>query len=885
MSKHPVLVVDKEGRIGPTLAHKLSQTSLTVLVSSQPAEGSNIISIPFLKKIPRIPNNSFSHLFIVYSGEKELEQAFSSFIAKAQETQAKLILITSIFHFKQAIADRLFSLYEHAEVVVIGDTFSPPFTPESPVTDILSSAKTTGRIELPDNGLTPLYPVALADVVEGVISAGYSMSEDRQVFAVLPPHPLPALSFARLLQKQEPLLKIDFVVAHSPQPAVTLPHQAVPLLTDYALERQLKQLDLTYTPPKKTLSTKRVKTSKIRTSKAPSPKRPVFLLLSIIFFLLALPFILTIGTALTGGLLLKQTGSLAEKGSLAEALASSRAAASFLTLSDQTAVTLRGVVSVIGLSQEVLGFQSLIHSGREIADATTELLDAGTQLQTLLASKTPVSKESYLNAIDKLKQGATSLQAIEAEDTLPDTYKQKLKAFEEPMGLLINLVDATPQLLGFNGKQRYLVLFQNNFELRPGGGFIGSYGLLDVDHGKVTNLSINDVYDADGKLSAQVDPPFGLRRYMGAPHWFLRDSNFDPDFPASASQAASFLKLETGQSVNGVIGIDVTFLSSLLDATGPIKLPDYQETLTKDNFYLLTQSHVENNFFPGSTQKKDFLRAAETELMHRLQNRQFSYKKMLSILTAMIAEKHLLVAFPDASMQKLFTVNSLSGSISEQRDQSPNTFLDSLELNEANIGQNKSNYYLKRSLDQSVTIDGEGTVTDTMKVTYTNTSTKASPFGGDYKAYVRIVVPQGAVITDIQVDNTEQTISEAVTDEDVYLAKFFKPPQGIEVDREEEKGKTLYGLVVIVPQGQTKIVSVTYRLPTHVPVDSQEWTYDLNLIKQPGTLNDPYSLTVNYPLAVKLYTSRPGMNDLGGKAVLDGRLDRDQDISLTFVSR
>jgi len=101
---------------------------------------------------------------------------------------------------------------------------------------------------------------------------------------------------------------------------------------------------------------------------------------------------------------------------------------------------------------------------------------------------------------------------------------------------------------------------------------------------------------------------------MGAPNWFLRDSNFNPDFAMSASQAASFLKLETGESINGVIGIDVSFLSSLLDATGPVKLPDYQQTLTKDNFYLLTQSQVENNFFPGSTQKKDFLKAAEGEV-------------------------------------------------------------------------------------------------------------------------------------------------------------------------------------------------------------------------------------------------------------------------------
>jgi len=258
---------------------------------------------------------------------------------------------------------------------------------------------------------------------------------------------------------------------------------------------------------------------------------------------------------------------------------------------------------------------------------------------------------------------------------------------------------------------------------------------------------------------------------------------------------------------------------------------------------------------------------------------------MLTILSANISQKHMLFAFPDTAMQKLFTVNNLSGSIKDQREVSPNTYLDSLGVNEANIGQNKSNYYLKRSLDQAVTIDGEGIVTETTKLTYTNTSTKKSQFGGEYKAYLRLIVPQGAVITDIQIDNNEQKIVEAATDEDVYLAKSFKAPVGIEVDQATELGKTLYGLVLIVPQGQTKTLTFSYRLPTNVPVASPEWTYDFQLLKQQGTLNDPYSFTINYPLAVKLFSSKPGVSDLGGKAVLDGTLNQDQDLHLTFVQR
>lgn len=882
-STRPVLIIDKLGMLGPSLAQHLSQTSLTILVSSKSVEGANLISIPFHKKIPRVPDNFFSHIFIVYSGEKELEQAFSSFVSKAKETNARLILITSVFHYREAIATRLFEIYENSQVVVIGDVFSSELSSHSPVNQLLYEAKTSGRVELTGSGLSLLYPVALKDAVQGIISATFTLAENRQVFAVLPPHPSPQLTFARLLEKDYPLLKVDFAKTKYHLPPVTLPKQAIPVLTEYHIEKRLKQLDLTH-HPKPQLLGKKSKPIKLKRPRQ-TKKRPWLLAVSLLFFIIALPFILTIGSAVVGGILLKQTQSQAEKGELTQALSSSRAAESFFTLADDTAITLRSVVSIIGLSNEVLGFQSLIHSGKEIADATTQLLEAGIQLEAIIGGGKSVSKEEYLSATDKLKQAATSLQAIEAEDTLPQAYKAKLASFDKPLSLLVNLVDATPQLLGFNGKQRYLVLFQNNFELRPGGGFIGSYGLVDIDHGRMGKIQINDVYDADGKLTAHVDPPFGLRRYMGSPNWFLRDSNFSPDFPQSASQAASFLKLETGESVNGVIAIDVSFLSSLLDATGPLKLPDYKETLTKDNFYLLTQSHVENNFFPGSTQKKDFLRAAEEELLRRLQERKFSYKAMLKVMTEAISQKHLLVAFPDTAMQKLFSINNLSGSISETRETGYTKFLDSLMVNEANIGQNKSNYYLKRSIDHSITIDGEGAVVDTAKITYTNTSTPKSPFGGDYKAYLRLLVPAGSILTDIQLDNTEQTITEAVTNENVYLARSFKPPTGIEVDTTSVNGKTAFGLVVIVPQGQTKKLTVSYRLPGNVPVETTEWTYDFLLLKQPGTVADPYSLTVNYPLAVKLFTSRPGMNDLGGKAVRDGKLLEDQNIRLTFVQR
>src|SRR5258706_13230411 len=132
-------------------------------------------------------------------------------------------------------------------------------------------------------------------------------------------------------------------------------------------------------------------------------------------------------------------------------------------------------------------------------------------------------------------------------------------------------------------------------ELRPGGGFIGSYGLLTVDKGKIISFSIHNVSEADDQLKGHIEPPFQIRRYLNQQHWHLRDSNFDVDFLKDASQVAYFLQLETGQQIDGVIGLDLSFVKLVIQALGNVTVPEYAETITSDNFFQAAQSHAIKN--------------------------------------------------------------------------------------------------------------------------------------------------------------------------------------------------------------------------------------------------------------------------------------------------
>ena len=65
------------------------------------------------------------------------------------------------------------------------------------------------------------------------------------------------------------------------------------------------------------------------------------------------------------------------------------------------------------------------------------------------------------------------------------------------------------------------------------------------------------MYALDGQLKGHVDPPAPMRDLLGQEHWYLRDSNWDPDFKESAARAAWFYEKEGGVPVDGVIAINV----------------------------------------------------------------------------------------------------------------------------------------------------------------------------------------------------------------------------------------------------------------------------------------------------------------------------------------
>lgn len=876
-NQSPILIIDKKGTMGELLAKQFSEQFLTVLVSSPELElYKNIIHVPYRKKVPVIPDNHYSHMFVFYNGENEILDILPAFIKKVNATNSKLFFITSLPYSSAELFRKLENHdYHNMQVLVYGELFDEKLNNHNIVSHFLHQAQKFNRIEIPNNGVGKLYPIFIDDVFTAIISTAFA-TEKKRIALLFPNHAVSELSIARMLQKKNPLLKLDFKKHKEKFPSYFIPkgHYFYP---EYPLEERLQNLMHKFRTPE--VSHKKHKWSLSKQKRKFNPS--VFWLALVLLFVA--PILTAILAAVSGAGALQVSVREIEKGNLIQAKQYAGFAGSSLSVSEAIVGSLFYLDPIFSKQKNNILHQ--INLGKQLAETEVDVLNSLNLLEKITQNKSANPKSDFLQVLASVKKSLVTIQKMRVEGDLPRAISNKIASLESVLLPFENTIDTLPVILGFEGKRKYLVLFQNNMELRPGGGFIGSYGILEMENGAVKQFKVSDIYDADGKLTIHVEPPYALRRYMGAAHWFLRDSNFAVDFPQNAKQAETFLNFETGDKVDGVMAVDTTFLKNILAAIGPVEVADYKETVTADNFYLLTQNHAEKDFFPGSTQKKDFLRALLSTLQEKLAEKKgINYQSLVSKIGESIMGKHLFFAFSDESTQQVFRINDLSASLWDGRLAGGNKFLDYFGVIDANLGANKANYYLKRSIDQKVVLNSDGTLQTTATITYSNLSKRDSPFGGDYKNYLRFILPTNAKLKQITIDDVKQPTIDAVTDPELFTAKNFVAPKELEIDSSREEEKDIIGFLLLVPRNSSKKVVLTYAVKANDP-SKNVFSYDLHVFKQPGTDNDAYSFNLIYPAIYRLVSADEKLSDVGGKLMYSGVLSEDQELRAEFSKK
>ena len=362
--------------------------------------------------------------------------------------------------------------------------------------------------------------------------------------------------------------------------------------------------------------------------------------------------------------------------------------------------------------------------------------------------------------------------------------------------------------LGLNG--RYLILFQNNTELRPSGGFIGSFAEVEIKHGKIKNYYVEtNIWKKDKIFVKQtcVTVPKPFIQTWGKGNCFaLRDSNWSPDFQDSAQNVEWYYKQEGGENVDGIIAIDTNFFTDLLKIIGPIEMPKYNLILTPENFTKEVQYEVERDYWSTpenwvTNEPKTILKEMMPEVISRLKNYHL-WPQILKMTLKNLKEKHLLFALKDPRLSKIVHKNNWGG---EVRD----TSADYLYINNANLGGFKSSQNVKQNITLKSIVKYDGSIVNTLTIVRKHEGDGLWPDAIN-KNYTRILVPEGSLI------ESKKNIEE--------------------VDTTSELGKTIYGFWTTVSPGKTKTFEITYRLPFKKPDN-----YSLLIQKQPGGLPDDFT--------------------------------------------
>ncbi len=856
--KELILVVDKIGVIGEELAKQFSKDYLVVLVSSnRPSEeNEEIIHFPFKRKIPQVPDNRYSKIFIVDDGRAITRESAFSFMAKARESNSPLFFIGSIRNVDVAHADEISTSYANSKVLIFGDLFDKNifFDKDVVINRYILQARKTKKIEVEGNGLSLSFPISFSDTIKLIIKSSH-LDIPQKIILLFCQHPITDISLANIFQKINPDITVDFIKEEKER-KIYIPIGAQHAINKYDLTEKIRELDL------EDFEDRQLQIVDKDKNERKSFLKPVLFFFLVCLFILLLPLMTTFSYLLLGQREMSKAVISVEKGELEKAQKHAYNSKTFFETALKTSLPLSMEARFLGRGKEADKIKNKIRSGEMISQAGIYTLEAVELIRDIYLGKSIDPNADFSKASNSLKSAVGLLQKSKAERALPGELDQKLDNMESFIDLFSNSSDILPEILGFEKEKIYLVLFQNNMRLRPGGGIIESYAILKIKNAKVVEFNVHDSAQIDENLKAYVESPFGLRRYLPSPGLYLKDSNFNPDFVNNAVSASNIYSLATNSKVDGVIGMDFSFAKEIISALGEVSVSGYKKTINKDNLYEIAQS-------------EDFLGILVKAIMQDLAKRKDKpYFLLAENVGRSIKEKHLIFAFPELTYQNIFTANGWSSSLWDNRQKDDNRINDYFGISEANLGKNNINRFISRSVSKKLVVSEQGNVSSKLTIGYKNNSSSKDK-AVDYKNYLQLILPEGAIIKAIAIDNKQVEIEKAITNPAIYGAKNFKPPQGFEVDERNQSDKTIFGFLLIVPSSQVRTLSIVYDLPYTLPPVKKSIIYSLKLYKQPGIDSYPFDLTFELP---RKYQA------LGGNSVSE-EINSDKEISLTIAQK
>lgn len=578
---------------------------------------------------------------------------------------------------------------------------------------------------------------------------------------------------------------------------------------------------------------------------------------------------------------------------------------------ERVPLLLRRMVSILPRGREVTAAEQLLEAAQALSVSGEKLAMAAEALGGTREVAHTSPKERWVTLVRLADELARELNRAERAlanvrpDDIPTEYREQfsdittkvtpaLAVATEELSLL---KEALPDLLGLDEPRRYLMVFQNNNELRPTGGFMGSFALVDVRDGEVKKYTVpgGGTYDLQGSLVKRVASPEPLRLINA--RWEFQDANWWWDWPTSAQKLEWFYSHAGGETVDGVIALNASIIPALLELTGPIAMPQYGLVVTKDNFIAETTAEVELRYDKEANRPKQFLADLAPKLLEKIETiAEHDGGALLTIFGRAIAEKELQVYRHDEAAQRTVRRLGWGGDVKPLPART-----DTLGVVHTNIAGNKTDGVVSTVVHHQARVDERGVTTNTVEIVRTHRGVKGDPFTGVRNVdYLRLYVPQGSRLLRAEgfrppaSDLFDPIDASLKPDEDLSaIEQFVGVVDGVRITN--ELGRTSFGNWIMVDPGESVRVTFVYELPWTIPVeagnrswaqylsgDTATYFYRLFWEKQPGSGMTHVTHEFQTPTSLTIAAAPSGTTPMENGWKLARDFTKDADLSWTY---
>ncbi len=487
-----------------------------------------------------------------------------------------------------------------------------------------------------------------------------------------------------------------------------------------------------------------------------------------------------------------------------------------------------------------------INDAEIICDSVNTILESSRDMGQLNKNNILIS---FLNNPEEFKKISTSFNNISSNIyEFSDLFNLSNKDFVQNINLLAKILKVSEpispnilDMIGHNGQRRYLLLFQNNTELRASGGFIGTYGIITLEKGKVKNIYIDDIYHLDvqsiGKLKNQMPEP--IKKYLKTEEWYMRDCNWQINFPDAARDCLSLYEQEVKNldnknpdnidiynnnqgNIDGVIALNPDLVGEALKIIGDQEISGIM--FDGQNFTDDLQKAVELYYKERGVShwdRKNIIRDLAKNILEDLKKANtYQYGKLTDLVIEKLENKDIILYSKNEELQNKLSSADWTGEVKNFNG-------DYIMLVDSNLASFKSDQFIDRTVNYQLTKNKENNLIAKVFITYKHNggfswnSTK-------YRDYVRLLVPLGS--------------------EFIKVTGFTNDENGDEIilDKSEMYGKISYGSFISIDPKTSKTLIFEYKLPDYVKEQIKNKEYKLYIQKQSGVKNLYYIINANF---------------------------------------